>query len=157
MISTLLGLLALTAAQTPTAPLPDGSVPAQAANQTALKQDRFADRPQARIAFSREVRNFEVKRDGRDDVLYLETRRDRWFRSEINCFGIEDPRDAQGLVPLDHAFGFERASRIALVGFGHRTTECRLGGLVELTPEEAVEFRLVRKRAAAPATPTPAS
>jgi hypothetical protein len=57
MISTLLGLLALTAAQTPTAPLPDGSVPAQASNQTALKQDRFADRPQARIAFSREVRN----------------------------------------------------------------------------------------------------
>ena len=122
----------------------------------ATKVDRFARRPQTRIAFAQEVRNFQVKRDGYDDILYLETRRDRWFRSEINCFGIADPRDAQGLLPLDHTSGFDTFSRVALVGFGHQSTECRLNGLVELTPDEAVELRLIRRRSPSSRAPNPA-
>jgi hypothetical protein len=126
-------------------------------NAQAPKIDRFADRPQARIPFTNQVRNFQVKRDGYDDVLYLETQRNRWFRSEIDCFGINDPLDAQGLLPLDHGFGFSDFSRIALVGFGHRTTECRLNRLVELTPDETVELGLVRRREPPAAKVSPAS
>ena len=103
------------------------------------------------------MRNFQVKREDGDDILYLETQRNTWFRSEISCFGIHDARDAQGLVPLDRTTGFDRFSRIALVGFGHKTTECRLNGLVALTHEEAVELKLVRPRKAVAATTPPAS
>lgn len=154
MLSIVLALAALMAAQgsDPTPPAP------QNASATApAKTDRFAGRPQARIAFAQEIRNFQVKRDGYDDILYLETRRDRWFRSEINCFGIDDPRDAQGLLPLDHVSGIENFSRIALVSFGNTTTECRLDGLIELTPDEVIELRLIRRRASAAPTSSPAS
>jgi hypothetical protein len=146
MVSTLFALLALISVDGMAAPSP-----APQATASTPKVDRYAGRPQARIAFAREVTNFQVKRDGYDDILFLETRRDRWFRSEINCFGIDDPRDAQGLLPLDHIFGLDGSSRIALVGFGHGRTECRLNGLIELTPEEAVEQGLIRRRP----TPTP--
>ncbi len=118
-----------------------------ASAMSSPKVDRFAGRPQARIPFAREVRNFQVKRDGYDDILYLETSRDRWYRSEITCMGIFDPRDAQGLVPRDHGFGIDNFSRVDLVGFGSQSTQCYLNGLVELTPEEAVEFRLLRRHA----------
>ena len=156
MMNMLLAFAALTGSNLATA------APSQpASNSTAAvsipKIDRFAGRPQARIAFTQQVRNFQVGRDGHDDILYLETGRDRWFRSEINCFGINDPRDAQGLVSLDHNSGFDRFSRVALVGFGHRSTECRLDGLIELTPQEAIELRLVRPRRSAATSPTPAS
>jgi hypothetical protein len=121
------------------------------------KVDPFADRPRARIAFAREVNNFQIKRDGHDDILYLETRRDRWFRSEINCFGIADPQHAMGLLPLDHFGGFDSFSRIGLVSFGERTTECRLNSLVELTPAEALALQLTRTRTPRAAKATPAS
>jgi hypothetical protein len=123
----------------------------------APKADRFAGRPQARIAFAREVRNFQVKRDGTDDILYLETQRNRWFRSEIYCTGINDPRDAQGLLPIGHSSGLDRFSRIALVDFSHRSNECQLVDLIELTPEEAIELRLVRRRAPPAPKAIPAS
>ena len=142
MMHVLLSLAAIMGVEV--APASTSSSPATAA--IASQTERFAGRPRARIAFAQEVRNFEIKRDGSDDILYLETRRDRWFRSELSCFGIGDPRDAQGLYPLDSTWGFDNFSRIALVSFGHRTTECRLHNLVELTPAEATEFQLIRPR-----------
>jgi hypothetical protein len=156
-MSALIALFALASAQavTPAAQSSDASPPAAAAS--TAKPDRFADRPRARIAFVNEVRNFQVKRDGHDDVIFLETRRNRWFRSEIQCFGIDDPRDAHGLLPLDRTSGFDDFSRIALVSFSRKTNECRLNRLVELTPEETVEFRLVRQRSAKPPNSPPAS
>jgi hypothetical protein len=121
-----------------------------AAPLPALTQtERFANRPQARISFAREVRNFQVKREDNDDILYLETARNRWYRSEISCFGISDPRDAQGLLPIDRGFGIDSFSRILLVGFSHDRNECTLRSLVELTPQEALDLRLVRPPKAA--------
>lgn len=156
MLSTLFALAALMAAQSssPTLPAPRSTNTSVA---SPAKVDRFAGRPQARIAFARDVRNFQVKRDGYDDILYLETGRDRWFRAEIICFGIDDPRDAQGLIPLDSTFGIQSASRVSLVGFGHRSNECTIDSLVELTPDEAAEFRLVRRRSAPAPRIQPAS
>jgi hypothetical protein len=119
---------------------------------------RFEGRPEARIAFTRSVRNFQVKREDNDDILYLETTRDRWYRTEITCFGIFDPRDAHGLVPLRSGGaveGFDRFSRVALVGLGSGRTDCSLERLVELTPEEAIEFRLIRRKAPRAKAPTP--
>jgi hypothetical protein len=153
MLYALFAIATLFAADT-TTPMIGG---AKSPPETAAKTDRFAGRPQARIAFNHEVSNFQVEREGYDDILYLETRRDRWYRSKINCFGIADPRDAQGLLSLDRMSGFDNFTRIGLVSFGHRTTECRLNDLIELTREEAIDLRLVRVRAARAVKPTPAS
>ncbi len=156
MIHALFALIAIAGLETPTTQ--QVAAPATSpVSQSTNSAERFADRPQARIAFSQQVRNFQIKRDGNDDVLYLETNRDRWFRSEISCFGINDPRDAYGLVSLDHTSGFDRFSRIGLVDFGRRTTECRLNGLVQLTPEEAVQLELVKPRRTATTKTSPAS
>jgi hypothetical protein len=151
MATALLALFALFGASTSSvgAP-PTGTVGATA---TQVKVDKFANRPEARIAFAREVRNFQVQRDGNDDILFLETSRDRWYRSEITCFGIDDPRDAQGILPIDRSMGIDSFSRIALFSFGHRQTDCMLQSLVELTPDEAVELRLNRRRAPKPQAP----
>jgi hypothetical protein len=156
-MSALIALFAMVRAQATTPATQTGNATPPVASASNSKPDRFADRPRARIAFVNEVRNFQVKRDGHDDVLFLETRRDRWFRSEIQCIGIDDPRDAHSLLPLDRAFGFDDFSRIALVSFSRKTNECRLNRLVELTPEEAVEFRLMRQRPVATVKATPAS
>jgi hypothetical protein len=152
MISAFVAFMALTTAD-PTAP-PPATTPTGTAN---IHADRFEGRPQARIAFARDIRNFQVQRDGLDDVLYLETQRNRWYRSEIICFGLEDPRDAHGIIPIDRDFGIERSSRIALVSFGQRTSNCSLQGLIELTPEEAVAFKLVRQRTPARPKAAPTS
>jgi hypothetical protein len=157
MLVSLLSLAALVSGDAPVQPAPTTTPAVQSATTTNVKADRFAGRPQTRIAFAHEVNNFQVKRDGNDDILFLETRRDRWFRSEINCFGISDPRDAQGLVPLDRTSGFDRFSRVALVSFGHERTECLLDGLVELTSDEATELGLIRRRRGGVTAPTPAS
>jgi hypothetical protein len=142
-------LAAMLMASTPTAAAPSGSggsVPAQTQSQSA----RFEGRPEARIAFTNQVRNFQVKRENNDDILYLETSRDRWYRSEITCFGIADPRDAHGLIPLRSGGavdGFDSFSRVALVGFSSQRTDCSLDRLIELTPQEAVDLRLIRSKA----------
>jgi hypothetical protein len=150
MVMSLIALAALAnAALTQTPDTQPSQTSAAMDAKPAAQIDRFAGRPNARIAFTRDVRNFEVKRENYDDILYLETSRNRWFRSEISCFGLADPLDAQALLPLDHGFGFDNFSKIGLVGFGHRINECRLDRLVELTPEEAVEFRLERPKALA--------
>jgi hypothetical protein len=153
MTTALLALFALVGASTSSVGDPPTSNVGTTA--TAVKVDKFANRPEARIAFARDVRNFQVKRDGNDDILFLETNRDRWYRSEIACLGIDDPRDAHGILPIGHGSGIDRSSRIALVSFGRSQTECTLLSLVELTPEEAVELRLIRRRA--PKRQTPAS
>jgi hypothetical protein len=119
-----------------------------AAPQAQTNEERFANRPQARIAFARQIQNFQVKREDNDDILYLETSRNRWYRSEIGCFGISDPRDAQGLLPVDRTGSFDSFSRVVLVGFSHQRNECTIRSLIELTPEEAVDLRLIRGRAA---------
>lgn len=108
------------------------------------KSARFEGRPDARIAFTRQIRNFKITREDNDDVLYLETLRDKWYRSAIFCSGIADPRDAHGIASIDHGFGVDGHSRIALVYLGQHPTQCTLRRLVELTPDEAVELRLVR-------------
>ena len=153
MLSAIFMIAALVSVDTSTPP-----TGGEQSSPTATKTDkvnRFAGRPQARIAFARDVRNFQVKRDGYDDILYLETSRDRWFRAEINCIGINDPRDAHGLLPIDHSSGLDRFSRIALVGFGRQSNTCQLTDLVELTPEEALEFRLLRRRSVPAASVAP--
>jgi hypothetical protein len=119
---------------------------AAAAPPAQTQVNRFEGRPQARIAFSRQIQNFQVKREGNDDILYLETSRDRWYRSEISCFGISDPRDAQGLLPLDRSGSLDSFSKIHLVGFSNQQNECTLRSLIELTTEEATELRLIRRR-----------
>lgn len=126
------------------------SAPAAPGRQASLSSDvdRFEGRPQARIPFSRQVQNFQVKRESNFDVLYLETTRSRWYRGPISCFGISDPRDAQGIVPIDRGFGIDNFTRFVLLGFSHERNECSLNSLVELTPEEAVELGLVRNRTA---------
>lgn len=121
---------ATTAAGTPIAPI--------------SASERFANRREARIPFARDVRNFQVKREDNDDIIYLETRRDTWFRSEITCMGIGDPRDAHGLVPHPSEMGIDSFSRITLVSFGSGHTQCSLNSLIALTPQEAVELKLVR-------------
>jgi hypothetical protein len=151
MATALLALFALVGAATSSVDDPPASNVGTPA--TEVKVDKFANRPEARIAFARQVRNFQVQRDGHDDILFLETSRDRWYRSEITCFGLDDPRDAHGILPIDRGLGIDRSSRIALVSFGRRQTECTLQSLVELTPDEAVELRLNRRRAPKPQAP----
>jgi hypothetical protein len=146
----------LSTAATPVTSAPTSAAPAPVA-------DRFEGRPQARIAFTRQIQNFQVKRENNDDILYLETTRDRWYRGEIICFGLSDPRDAQGILPIERGSGIDGFSRFLFVGFGHDRTECSLRGLVELTRDEATELRLVRPRRVSnmpivePVTPPPAS
>ena len=109
---------------------------------------RFDDRDEARIAFARNIRNFQVARGkGARDILYLEVPRDKWYRAEITCFGTGDPRFAHGLVPLSHGSGFNRYSRVRFVGVGgrHERSDCTIRSLVELTEDEAIEFNLVRQ------------
>ena len=156
MFDALIAIAALVSSDVAAGPV-TSTVSTVSATRDGAKTDRFAGRPQARIAFTQQVRNFQIKREDRDDILYLETSRDRWFRSEIYCFGINDPRDAQGLASLDNSSGFDSFSRVALVGFGHETTQCQLKGLIELTPSEAVDLNLVRRRAAASGRAAPAS
>jgi hypothetical protein len=151
MATVLLALFALVGAST--SPIGDAPASNVVTPATEVKVDKFANRPEARIAFAREVRNFQVKRDGNDDILFLETSRNRWYRSEITCFGIDDPRDAQGILPIDRGMGIDSFSKIALFSFGHRQTECTLLSLVELTPDEAVELRLIRQRTPKPQAP----
>jgi hypothetical protein len=129
--------------------------PSQTAVAPVTNEARFAGRPAARIPFARDVRNFQVKREGSEDVLFLETNRDTWYRSEINCLGIGDPRDAHGIVPERNMSSIDSFSRITLVALGSGTTQCSLQNLVALTPEEAVEFRLIRRTR--PARTQPAS
>jgi hypothetical protein len=149
MSLTLFALGALLSAATAAADAPPTAAPAQA------QTDRFANRPQARIAFTRQIQNFQIKREDHADILYLETARNRWYRSEINCFGISDPSDAQGLLPIDRGFGIDGFSRIVLVGFSHQRNECTLNSLVELSEDEAVDLKLIRRRASTRSATTP--
>jgi hypothetical protein len=146
----LLTLFALAMAATP-----QSANAASAAKPPVPAENRFQGRPEARIAFAHDVRNFQVKREGNDDILFLETRRDTWYRSEINCTGIADPRDAQALAPIGPTSGIDSFSRVALIGFNSSHSQCFLNSLIELTPQEAIEFRLVRPKSAP--RPTPAS
>jgi hypothetical protein len=112
----------------------------------AITAERFEGRPQARIAFAGQIQNFEVKRENSDDILYLETTRDRWYRGEIICFGISDPRDAHGILPIERGVGVDGYTRFLFVGFGHERNECTLRGLIELTRDEATGLGLSRPR-----------
>ena len=131
-------------------PLHKGSFDLELVLQTNLDlptaEQRFADRPQARIAFARQIQNFQVKREDNDDILYLETTRNRWYRSEIGCFGLGDPRDAHAILPLDNSGSFDAASRVVLLSLSHHRSECMVRSLIELTPDEATELRLIRVR-----------
>jgi hypothetical protein len=115
-------------------------------SQPATAQQRFAGRPQARIAFTRQIQNFKVKREENDDILYLETTRNRWYRSEIGCFGMGDPRDAHAILPIELSGGFDSSSRILLLGMSREGNECMVRSVIELTTEEATQLRLIRVR-----------
>lgn len=116
-------------------------------NVTAAASQDFARRQQARIAFTHSVRNFKVTREEHDDVLYLETTNRTWYRGEVHCFGMDDPRDAISMQIVDQSGGVDQFSRVALYNLSGRGTQCRLDSLVQLTPEEAIARKLVRNTA----------
>jgi hypothetical protein len=156
MSLTLFALGALFSAALAPSEVAFASSAAQAApSQAAPVADPFANRPQARIAFTRTIQNFQVKRENNDDILYLETLRDRWYRSEITCFGIADPRDAHGIVPVSHGASFEASSRVYLVSFSQERNECSVRSLIELTQDEAIALRLIRRKAPRTKAPAP--
>lgn len=137
-------VLASSASDTASRATPNTVAPSIGREQSS-NVTRFAGRPEGRIAFARDVRNFEVKREGNDDVIFLETRRNTWYRSEIHCLGIGDPRDAHAIVSSGDMTGIDSFSRISLVSFSAGQSHCSLQSLVALTQEEAIEFRLIRQ------------
>lgn len=126
-----------------TAASPTATAPAAAAPQT--NAERFAGRPEARIAFPSSIRGFRVEREDGDDILYVEGPGRQWYRGELVCFGLRDPDFAYGMVPITNGGSFDRFSRVVFTGIGsHDRTHCRLHSLIQLTQAEAVELGLRR-------------
>lgn len=140
----MLSALALALAATPD--MPPATTPA-----LAPIGERVANRSEARIPSTRSIASFRAEREDGTDVLYVETRPRRWYRGEMQCFGMGDVRHALGFAPLDRGFGLERMGRVAFFETGARNrSECRLTTLVELTDDEAVELKLARPRKPTP-------
>lgn len=105
----------------------------------------FSQRPNARVMMSRSIRNFDVRReDGSDRIIYLEAARNNWLRGELLCRGIGDPRDAHSLEIGDHTTGLSVNSTLIFRALSHETSVCTLASLVAITPEEAMERKLIR-------------
>jgi len=105
----------------------------------------FARRPRARILSSQDVRNFQVRREDHfDTVVYLETARNTWFRGEMICRGLGDPRDADSVQPISHTMGIDDNTTLIFRAFSSETSVCRMTSLVRLTPDEALDLKLVR-------------
>jgi hypothetical protein len=120
------------------------SVP-KPADAKAAALDPYAGRPSARIPSSRNVRNFEVRReDASDRVVYLETTRNVWFRGEMICRGGGDPRDAHSVEPVGHSMGIDDNTTLIFRELSSQTSVCNLVSLISLTPEEALDLKLVR-------------
>ncbi len=105
----------------------------------------YAGRPSARIMLSRQVRNFVVRREEDSDrVIYLESPRNTWFRGEMVCRGGGDPRDAKSFRSAGHGNGIDTGTTLIFYDLSRETSNCTLVSLVSLTPEEALELKLVR-------------
>ncbi|MBN8649769.1 MAG: hypothetical protein J0L55_17615 [Caulobacterales bacterium] len=117
-------------------------------------KNQFENRGNARIAFESMIRTFAVKSEGQDDILYLDTGAGKWYRAPLTCFGMGDPRTAMQILPISHGTGIDKFTRFKLLGLGrNETNECTINDLIELLPQETVEFGLesqknVDKRAA---------
>jgi hypothetical protein len=128
-----------------------GADPAAAPMSTASPaavpiHERVAEREQARIPFTSTISGFRTERENGEDVVYIEAGINRWYRGELQCFGINDVRFAHGFAPVDRGFGVDRFTRVAFFSLGSRhPDECRLTSLVALTRDEAVELKLARK------------
>lgn len=111
--------------------------------------DPYAGRPSARIMVSRQVRNFVVRREEDSDrVIYLETPRSTWFRGEMICRGGGDPRDAKSFRSAGHSNGIEAGTTLIFYDLSRETSNCTVVSLVSLTPEEALDLKLVRPQKA---------
>jgi hypothetical protein len=118
---------------------------AQQAPATPTLSQRLEGRDEARIPFSRSIRTFEVKREQGDDILYIQDQRREWYRGEIQCSGVDDPRHAIAIAPIDHSGSFSRFSRIILLAPGEREhNRCNLRSFVKLTADEAIEAGVLR-------------
>jgi hypothetical protein len=107
--------------------------------------DPYAGRPSARIMLSRQVRNFVVRREEDSDrVVYLETARRTWFRGELICRGGGDPRDANSFRSISHTSGIESGTTLIFYDLSSGSSNCTVVSLVSLTPEEALDLKLVR-------------
>jgi hypothetical protein len=138
----LLSLLALATAATATDP---AAATAQATAPATPIAERVANREQARIPFASNITGFRAEREDGEDVVYLEAGMNRWYRGELQCFGLGDVRHAHGFAPVDHVHGVDRFSRVAFFSLGDsRPEQCRLTSLVELSRDEAVELKLAR-------------
>jgi hypothetical protein len=94
---------------------------------------------------SRQVRNFVVRReDDSDRVVYLETARSTWFRGEMICRGGGDPRDAKSFRSAGLSNGIDAGTTLIFYDLSRETSNCTLVSLVSLTPEEALDLKLVR-------------
>jgi len=126
-------------------PAAEQATPAKTATASSAVADPYAGRPNARIFSSRALRNFEVRReDANDRVVYLETTRDTWFRGEMICRGGGDPRDAHVVEPVSHANGIDANTTLIFRELSSQTSICTLVSLISLTPEEALDLKLVR-------------
>ncbi len=112
-------------------------------NAKANPKNQFENRGNAQIAFKSMIRTFAVKAEGRDDILYLNTGAGKWFRAPLTCFGMGDPRSAMQILPVSHGSGIDKFTHFKLIGLGRGdNNECTISDLIELTPQETVEFGL---------------
>ncbi len=126
-------------------PTSDQTSAANPADAKPAVVDRYAGRPSARIMLSRQVRNFVVRReDDSDRVVYLETARSTWFRGEMICRGGGDPRDAKSFRSAGLSNGIDAGTTLIFYDLSRETSNCTLVSLVSLTPEEALDLKLVR-------------
>ncbi len=112
--------------------------------QTPVAEDKFADREEARIAFVSQLDHFQVKRENKEDILYLSTGFGVWYRAPLMCTGFGDPRYAIGIIPVDTQMGIDRFSRFKFYGGGNNRDDfpCSISSLKLLTPQETVEYSL---------------
>lgn len=118
----------------------DEAKPAQA----SVAEDKFADREDARIPFASQLDHFQVKRENKEDILYLSTGFGVWYRAPLMCTGFGDPRYAIGIIPVDAHMGIDQFSRFKFYGGGNNADDfpCSIQGLKKLTPQETVDFKL---------------
>lgn len=112
-------------------------------NSDAKSKNQFDNRGNATIAFESMIRNFAVKVEGKEDILYLDTGSGQWYRAPMTCFGMGDPRSAMHIVPINHGSGIDKFTRFKLFGTGRgESNECNISDLIELTPQETVDYGL---------------
>jgi hypothetical protein len=124
---------------------------------TAPPADPYAGRPEARIPFASSIgiRNFDVRKENKRDVLYIEGPNRTWYRATL--FGLcSDIRFATALGFETRATNtLDRFSRVVVPRPGSSADICSLSSLVELTKDEAIALKLRAKPKQPKATATP--